>query len=110
MYRQQKTQFNKDVERLVMQRVRPIASNWTAQEQRIAIALVKAMIHKISSPLLVRKLRHENIGSDTGGKYAQRLSLIETDRFVGLRPEQQQLIEESIATAEAEVRGHVLAS
>lgn len=106
MDHRQKTQYNRDIERAAMRRIISVASHWSASEQRIAIALVKATIYNSDSPLLVRKLRHETVD----GNFTQQLCLIETEQFVGLRPEQQQFIERSIRYAETDVRDSVLAS
>jgi hypothetical protein len=71
---------------------------WSESEQRIAVELIKYLSGGTPSRLLVHKIMH--VVNDTVRPVELHgdvvyVSWIELDQYVGLRPEQQRLIERS---------------
>jgi hypothetical protein len=71
---------------------------WSESEQRIAVELIRFLTYGTPSKLLIRKIKHDWSGKlypvELKGRIVD-VPWIELKQYVGLRPEQQQLIERS---------------
>lgn len=63
---------------------------WSVTEQLIAVALIKYRVFGEPSQLLVPRFERVLVGEALGEKFWED---VETGSYVGIRPEQQQLIE-----------------
>lgn len=75
---------------------------WSESEQCIAVELIKHLSGGAPSRLLIRKIMHVVIDTVRPVKLHGEVvyvSWVELDQYVGLRPEQQRLIERSFREA-----------
>ena len=87
----------------VRQAIADSVTPWSESEQRIAVALIKFLTTGEPSKLLVRRITHVITNDRPRAQLLNgdivMVSWVELDAYVGLRPEQQELIERAYAEA-----------
>ena len=86
----------------VRQAIADSVTPWSESEQRIAVALIKLLTTGESSRLLVHRIMHvvdDRPRAQLLNGDIVMVSWVELDAYVGLRPEQQELIERAYAEA-----------